>query len=359
MKALNENPDAEVFYCDEDKVTEAGNDWFFPNFKPDFAPDTLRSSNYICHFLMMRTELFRTLGGLDPAYDGAQDYDLVLRAAERTKAFLHVPRILYHWRSHAQSTAKSMDSKNYAASAGLRALRAHLERLGIRAECQDAENPGWFFISPEAPSGEILEVLSEGDSAEGLKKALNEALSQNEAEYVLIRRKGTEALSEAQKSLLKGRFAFRETGAAGPRLLYANGMTKSAGIHVRKDGKALHYFRGEEPQKPGYMCRAITASNVQALDLDCLLIRRDLLVAWLSEEETKPKASLDMLSAGLGFFLQKKGFLLVMDPRVTLRTDRKEPLLGFSDGLMGRPAEDLPADPYYHPSLSETRPFLV
>jgi glycosyltransferase involved in cell wall biosynthesis len=359
VKTLQENPDTDVFYCDEDKVTEAGNDWFFPNFKPDFAPDTLRSSNYICHFLMMRTELFQLLGGLDPAFDGAQDYDLVLRASERTNAFVHVPRILYHWRSHARSTAKSMDTKNYAASAGLRALKAYLDRLGIRAECEDAQNPGWFFINPEEPLGEIVEAVTEEDSLEGLKKALNEALSENEAEYVLIRRKGTEALSEAQKSLLKGRFVFPMTGAAGPRLLYANGMTKSAGIHVRKDGKALHYFKGEEPEKPGYMCRAVTVSNVQALSLDCILIRKALLTEWLSEGDAKSEDSLERLSVSLGLFLQKKGFLLVMDPRVTLRTDQKEPLLGFSDGLLGRPALNLPRDPFYHPSLSETRPFLV
>ena len=362
VKALNENPEAEVFYCDEDKVTEAGDDWFFPNFKPDYAPDTLRSSNYICHLLMLRTELFRAAGGLDPAYDGAQDYDLVLRASERTKAFVHVPRILYHWRSHAASTAKSMDTKTYAASAGSRALSAHLQRLGISAEVTDAENPGWFRIAAERPEGALCEAVWE-DAAESLKKAVSGALSENEAEYVLICRKGTEALSDAQKGLLLGRFAFPETGAAGPRLLYGNGLTESVGIHVRKDGRALHYFRGEEPQKPGYMCRAITASNVQALSFDCLLVRKALLEAWYTEEEKAlsevQRNAPDAFAVSLGLFLQKAGRRMVMEPAVTIRTDRKEPRLGFSEGLIGKRLPGIPEDPCYNPNLSETRPFLV
>lgn len=364
MKALSEHPGAQVFYCDEDKVTEAGSDWFYPNFKPDLSPDTLRSSNYVCHFLMLRTELFRALSGLDPEFDGAQDYDLVLRAFERTKEFIHVPRILYHWRSHAASTAKSMDTKTYAKSAGLRALNAHLRRLGIQAETRDAENPGWFLLAPEAPRGLLQEIFWEEGSIETLKKALSGAVRENEAEYALVCRKGTEALSDADKRLLLGRFAFPETGAAGPRLLYANGMTQSAGIHVRKDGKALHFFRGEEPEKPGYMCRAITASNVQALSLDCLVIRKDLLRRWLQEEENTggneaDRDAADALSCSLGLFLQKEGFRMVMDPAATLRTDRKEALLGFSEGFSGRARPGIPDDPSYNPNLSETRPFLV
>ena len=364
VKALNEKPDTDLMYCDEDKVTEAGDDWFFPNFKPDYAPDTLRSSNYVCHFLMLRTALFKALGGLDPAYDGAQDYDLVLRASEQTQAIVHVPRILYHWRSHAQSTARAMDTKSYAASAGARALSAHLQRLGIRAEVTDAENPGWFRLNAPAPSGKIFEAVWEGDAAEGLKKAISGALAENEAEYVLLHKRGAEALRDAEKGLLLGRFAFPETGAAGPRLLYENGLTQSAGIHVRKDGRALHYFRGEEIRKPGYMCRATTASNVQPLSPDCLVIRRNLLGAWYAEEGERllrevRKNAPDAFSVSLGLFLQRKGFRMVMEPHVTVRTDRKEPRLGFSEGFAGKPLPEIPEDPCYNPNLSETRPFLV
>ncbi len=363
VKVLQTKPDAKVFYCDEDKVTEAGNDWFFPNFKPDFAPDMLRATNYVCHFLMVRTELFREAGGLDPEFDGAQDYDLVLRLSERTEAFVHVPRILYHWRSHSQSTAKSMDTKTYAASAGARALSAHLGRLGLRASVTDAENPGWFHVDAEAPSGQVLETVTEAENAEGLLKALSEASENAEAEYVLIRRKGAESLSEAQKGMLLSRFAFPETGAAGPRLLYANGLTQSAGMHVRRDGSPLHFFRGEEQGKPGYMCRLITASDVEALSLDCLMVRKDLLGRWLQEREQLFEnlrgTPSDILSASLGLFLLKNGYRAVSEPRVLVRTDRKEPLLGFSEGILAKQIPEIPKDPYYNPNFSETRPFLV
>ena len=369
VSVLNEKPESEVFYCDEDKVTEAGNDWFFPNFKPDLSPAMLRSTNYICHFLMLRTELFRKLGGLDPRFDGAQDYDLVLRAFERTKNFVHVPRILYHWRSHAASTAKSMDTKNYAADAGKRALKAHLERLGIRAEVLDADNPGWFHIDPELPKGTIREiVLPRGNTGEKLKMLLNAAGASGSEEYTLIREEGTEALSEAQKALLLARFAFPETGAAGPRLLYAGGMTESAGIHIRKDGRILHFSRGEETGKPGYMCRAITASNVQALSFSCILVRTEILREWLRERELNREApdpfrsgnASDKLAAKLGLFMQENGLgFMVMEPRALVRTDRKEPALGFSEAWMGKRVPEIPEDPFYNPNFSETRPFLV
>ena len=372
VKALNEDSGAQVFYCDEDKVTEAGNDWFFANFKPDFAPDMLRSTNYICHFLMVRTEIFREAGGLDPAFDGAQDYDLVLRLSEKTKTFVHVPRILYHWRSHSQSTAKSMDTKNYAASAGARALSAHLGRLGIQAEVKGADNPGWFHIDANEPEGTILEIetdiVTEKESLEeAFKQAYLPVCENHEAAFILIRRKGTEPLSEAQKRMLKSRFALPETGAAGPRLLYENGLTESAGIHVRKDGKALHYFRGEEPEKPGFMCRAITASNVQALSIDCLMIRAEYLRNWLrggswswTMDGLQKNDTTDRLSVALGLFLEKTcKARLVLEPRVMVRTDRKEPILGLSDGVLKKAAPDIPEDPYYNPNFSETRPFLV
>ena len=101
--------------------------YFEPHFKPDFNPDLLRSNNYICHFLVFKRDLLDQVGGFRPEYDGAQDFDLVLRLTEKAKSVVHIPQVLYHWRSHEASTATNPMSKLYAYEAGKRAVESHLE----------------------------------------------------------------------------------------------------------------------------------------------------------------------------------------------------------------------------------------
>src|SRR5689334_18387298 len=121
VRAINEQPEADLIYSDEDKLDETGRR-VDPCFKPDWSPDTLRSHNYVCHLLTLRRELIERLGGLRDGFDGAQDYDLVLRASEQARRIVHVPRVLYHWRMHPQSTAANTDSKRYLVEAGRKAL---------------------------------------------------------------------------------------------------------------------------------------------------------------------------------------------------------------------------------------------
>ena len=105
-----------LLYSDEDKCDGGGQNFYEPHRKPDFNLDLLLSNNYICHFLMMRTDVFRSLKERS-CYEGAQDYDLVLRAAagvlsgEQEAAYVHVPKVLYHWRCHETSTASNPESK--------------------------------------------------------------------------------------------------------------------------------------------------------------------------------------------------------------------------------------------------------
>ena len=106
VECINNHPDVEFMYSDEDKITEKG-DRYDAYFKPDFAPDTLRCQNYICHFSIFKKELMDKLEGFRSKYDGAQDYDIFLRMSEITDPdkIRHIPRILYHWRVHSESTA--------------------------------------------------------------------------------------------------------------------------------------------------------------------------------------------------------------------------------------------------------------
>ena len=131
--AINRRPNSEFLYSDEDKIDENDNR-YDAYFKPDFAPDTLRCQNYICHFSIFKKELMEKLGGFKADYDGAQDYDIFLRMSEIAKPenITHIPKILYHWRVHSESTAKlNSHAKNYAFEAGKKAIEDHLKRVGL------------------------------------------------------------------------------------------------------------------------------------------------------------------------------------------------------------------------------------
>ncbi|MDR1765759.1 MAG: glycosyltransferase [Lachnospiraceae bacterium] len=153
-KAINAHPGADVIYTDEDKLDMDGKALFDPHFKPDFNIDLLASVNYICHLFVVRRGMLREMHGaapegadaaatggiawqesqavyMDPAYDGAQDYDFILRCCERAGAVVHIPKALYHWRCHRDSTAANPASKMYAFEAGARAVKAHFDRVGI------------------------------------------------------------------------------------------------------------------------------------------------------------------------------------------------------------------------------------
>ena len=124
----------DMIYTDEDKVDMDGKTHFQPHFKPDINIDLLRSNNYITHFTMMRKTLLEKAGMIREEYDGAQDYDLFLRCVECAEAIGHVPRVLYHWRCHTESTSENPFSKQYAVDAGRRAIEDHLKRQGTAGE---------------------------------------------------------------------------------------------------------------------------------------------------------------------------------------------------------------------------------
>ena len=178
VKAINENPDVEFIYTDEDKCTKVENR-YSPHFKPDFAIDTLRSVNYICHFSIFKKELMDKLGGFRSEFDGAQDYDIILRMSENTDKIVHIPKILYHWRVHPNSTAASTagDAKPYAFEAGKRAIESHLERVGLKGKVEHGTNLGQYKVIYDVignPKASI--IIPNMDHIEELKVCINSIL---------------------------------------------------------------------------------------------------------------------------------------------------------------------------------------
>lgn len=132
MKVICEQ-NADFIYCDELTFEGTLDKIMSMHFKPDFAIDNLRANNYICHFTVFKADLLKTVGMFRKEFDGSQDHDMILRLTDEAKNIVHVPKILYFWRSHPNSVASDINSKTYAIDAGKRAVKDHLKKNGINA----------------------------------------------------------------------------------------------------------------------------------------------------------------------------------------------------------------------------------
>lgn len=243
-----------LLYSDEDKWNGEENGYYEPNYKEDFNLDLLLSNNYICHFLVLERELFLELK-LRKEYDGAQDYDLVLRAAERIgkeSGIRHIPRILYHWRCHRGSTAENPRSKTYAYEAGRRALQDYADRKGLRAQAKHLKHVGFYRL-------EYLEAGGPESQRDPLKTAALPA--------VLDQRPDLGAVGGRVTAGKRYRPSPKEK--AGYR-----GITVQKGSLVggRMDSEGKVYYYGLKPGYSGYLHRAVLTQDAEAVDIRCICV---------------------------------------------------------------------------------------
>ena len=370
-KALAENSSLDILYSDEDKVTMNGKDFFMPHFKPDFNIDLLRSMNYICHLFVIRRSLQQRLGGLDAAFDGAQDYDFVLRATEQTDKIYHIPRVLYHWRAHPASTAENPESKRYAFEAGRRVVEAHYRRLGIPASVEHGPFAGLYhtrYSWPEKPMISIL--IPNKDHVEDLDKCIRaiEARStwrnyefiiiennstqpetfayyeqlqrelpharvlyykggfnysainnfgekQARGEYLLLLNNDTELIADDCLEELMGYCMRADVGAVGCRLLYEDDTIQHAGVVIGFGGIAGHTFIGEKAHANGYFSRIICAQNYSAVTAAAMLVKRSAYRAVDGLDESFKVAFNDI---DFCMKLGKAGYRIVYNPYATM-----------------------------------------
>lgn len=174
VKVLNNDRNIDFIYTDEDKLSLDGKR-IEPHFKPDFAMDNLLAINYICHFVVLRSSLINRIGGMRKGYEGAQDYDLYLRAVENTNRIFHIPKVLYHWRQIPGSTSLDGESKNYAAGAGKRALEDYIKRNHIEAAVVPVENKISYCVKYVLDSDIFIDVVLLYDgNCENLKNVIEE-----------------------------------------------------------------------------------------------------------------------------------------------------------------------------------------
>jgi GT2 family glycosyltransferase len=159
-RALGAEPEADYAYTDEDKIDRAGRH-SGPFFKPDWSPERMRTQMYSCHLSVFRRSLVEAVSGFDPEFEGSQDWDLVLKATERARAVVHVPRVLYHWRMLEGSTSGADDAaKPWAFEAGTRAVQAHLERIGMPARVtHDPDDRGVYHLESELSEEPMVSIV--------------------------------------------------------------------------------------------------------------------------------------------------------------------------------------------------------
>ena len=177
--ALAAHPDAGLVYSDEDHLDQAGHRRD-PYFKPDFDPVLLLAQNYVAHLCVVRRDVVEAISGFREGFEGSQDWDLVLRAVERLRPeqVVHIPRVLYHWRAHAGSTANQTSQKAYAIEAGRRSVADHLRRIGVAGAVRTTSPTGFTRVLWDATaSPRRVSIVMAAVTGDPLMRAVDSVLA--------------------------------------------------------------------------------------------------------------------------------------------------------------------------------------
>ena len=324
VQALHEHPDIDVLYCDEDMVEDGGAGDFrhvHPLFKPDYSPEFLLSKNYLMHLMTIRRSIIGQMPLPDARFDGSQDFNMALWCTAHARRVARVPRVLYHWRIHAQSTATNPDSKPYTLRSCRLALAGQVERLGLSATIIEMGiyllHALWFQASGAArvsvvvdvrsaddlplfaelfcqnnscPQVEVLLVGADEGAASGLGdifravscpagatryERLNLGASQAQGDYLLFMDSGCRFDTAQPLEQLMGLCAVEGVGVAAPKVRYGDGRTKSYGVAVTGAGIFPRY-RGYEDDFPGYQCSLRAFQNASAVEFEGMMVARAL-----------------------------------------------------------------------------------
>ena len=261
-------------YTDEDKISEDGTRYFDHHMKPSFDPVLLCTNNYICHFFVVDTNVARSVGGFRSEYDGSQDHDFIIRCTEGINPgqIIHIPKVLYHWRSTSGSTSENPESKLYAYEAGKRAVCDHLKREGINAQVSDSPHLGFFELKFDR-FGKYPEVIPFKKLGSDIKSVSDLSGS----EYVMFLSYSLTPLSDSYIEDMMSVMSLQYVGAVTGKIIGAHQKIESAGFDL-KDGKTLTpRFAGLNRRFSGYMHRASLDQLVDGFSPDCVLLRVDAI----------------------------------------------------------------------------------
>ncbi|HEX3550166.1 MAG TPA: glycosyltransferase family 2 protein, partial [Candidatus Elarobacter sp.] len=328
------DPAAGVIYSDEDKIDELGRR-SEPYFKPDWSPDSLLARMYVGHLLALRRDLVLDLGGFRPGFEGSQDYDLVLRATERTQRIRHIPRVLYHWRIHPDSTSSETGSKAYAYEAGRRAIEEAIARRGEPGRVEQLPEPGSYVVRYTIREPRKVSILMPTrDHGDDVDRALasifaraaaypdfelllidngsrdpaslaafarwaaadarvrvvrydvpfnfarinNFGAERTDGDYLLFLNNDTEVLTADWLAAMVEQAQRPSIGAVGAKLLYPDGTVQHAGVVTGIGGVAGHAHKHADGAGGGYFNTLRTTNNYSAVTGACMMVRREAFV---------------------------------------------------------------------------------
>ena len=365
-KAVQKEPQTDVIYSDEDKVDMSGKKFFEPHFKSDYNIDLLCTMNYICHLFVVRKDVMERAGLFESCYDGAQDHDFILRCTEKAEHIVHIPKVLYHWRCHAQSTSENPESKLYAFENGCKAVKAHYDRIGIPAEVEQGPFYGMYrthYLWKEQPLVSIL--IPNKDHVTDLKKCMDsieEKSTYRNFEFIIVENNSTEEETFAYYKEIEKRDNVRvlyykedfnysrinnfgakeangeyvlllnndtemiepdsikemldvcmrpDVGIVGAKLIFEDNTIQHAGVIIGFGGVAGHAFIGQDRDDNGYFSRIISVQDLSAVTAACLMVRRSVFdeVEGLNEELKVAFNDIDFCLK-----VRKAGYLVVYNP---------------------------------------------
>ncbi len=371
VKTINEKK-SDFIYTDESTFEQYKLYPVSMVFKPDYAPDTLRSYNYICHFITFSRKLLNKVGMLSDKYEGSQDYDLILRLSEKANSVSHIARILYFWRISEGSVANAnYSAKPYCITSAKKALSDHLERLGLKGEvCDSPALETTYKINYEIQGEPLISIIIPNkDHVEDLNKCLKSILNKssyknieiliiennsensdtfayyeqiskderirvlkysgefnyskinnfaaNEAkgEYLLLLNNDTEVISECWLEEMLMFAQRKDVGAVGAKLYYPDDTIQHAGVLMGINHVAGHAHKGWKRDSLGYAGRLVIAQNMSGVTGACLMMRKKVFDEINGFDEEFPVAFNDV---DLCLRIRNKGYLIVFTPYAEL-----------------------------------------
>ena len=413
VKKLNECSSYELIYSDEDKIS--GSKHFQPHMKPEFNLDLLRANNYICHFCIIRKQLLDKAGWLNGEFNGAQDYELIFRCVENAKKIARIPKVLYHWRVHEQSTSDNPMSKMYAYDAGKRAIEEHLRRCGEDAKVFSKKDLGFYQVKYNVQGNPMISVIIPNkDHVEDLEKCLASIAKQEyqnyevivvennsedektfeyyekiksdkvkvviwdgefnysainnygvgfaAGEYLLFLNNDTEAMDKNLFDEMLSNCQRKNVGIVGAKLYYPDNTIQHAGVVVGIGGVAGNLFTKLPGEFTGYMHKADLQQNLSAVTAACMMAKKSVF-----EEVNGFTEELKVAFNDVDFCLKVReaSYLVVYDPYAKMyhyesksrgAEDTKEKIERFQREIayMKERWSDIlkKGDPMYNPNLT-------
>lgn len=357
-QVVNCTPEADIIYSDRDLISVNGGR-FMHLFKPDWAPETILSSNYLCHLTIYRTSLLRKLQGLDQETEGSQDHDLILRAEETDPCVVHIPKILYHWRQHPESVALNPDSKQYAYDAATLSVQKALQRRGLRGTVE--EIPGlWrgnYRVRFEHPATDAISLHRIDDFLRVQWRPLfQQALVSSNRPYLVFLDARLNPENSRTIEELTSWFQIDRVAMTTGLLIDSNGCIVHAGLLHDRKGAIQYIYQGKSVEEtPGYMAWAASAHNVSLVHPGCFAIRRRELEASLKELKA---AATYPLPLTLSLVLRSRQNRIVYTPFARFSTRNPADMgkildpAGHRDFYKHHQALLSQGDPYFSPNLT-------